>query len=243
MELAGLDDAFHVLVPERQRVGVEREGHRCRRARSQRHALEALQLFLRPRNTAHDIAQIELHDLIAGAPFGDTAYIVFGRQGDDFGNAPGIVEAADLDGTTGFRLVGLPGEGLGNSVSNAGDVNGDGIDDVVVSPMASGTSYVVFGSSAGFAATSGTLDVGTLDGTNGFAVTGATMPSVSGVGDVNNDTVDDFIEDESQKWADYVQSHIYQPLGMNASSVDQNVSGLAVGYGRRMPDWMISIGA
>src|SRR6185295_5046946 len=39
-----------------------------------------------------------------------------------------------------------------------------------------------------------------------------------------------------QKWADYVQSHIYQPLGMNASSVDQNVSGLAVGYGRRMPD-------
>ena len=39
-----------------------------------------------------------------------------------------------------------------------------------------------------------------------------------------------------EKWADYIQRHIYQPLGMNASSVDQNVSGLAVGYGRRMPD-------
>ena len=35
-----------------------------------------------------------------------------------------------------------------------------------------------------------------------------------------------------QKWADYVQREIFQPLGMNASSVDKNVSGLAVGYGR-----------
>lgn len=39
-----------------------------------------------------------------------------------------------------------------------------------------------------------------------------------------------------EKWADYVQRHIYGPLGMTASSVDQNVPGLAVGYGRRMPD-------
>lgn len=39
-----------------------------------------------------------------------------------------------------------------------------------------------------------------------------------------------------QTWADYVHEHIYQPLGMNASSVDKNVGGLTVGYGRRMPD-------
>jgi len=39
-----------------------------------------------------------------------------------------------------------------------------------------------------------------------------------------------------ERWADYIQRHIYQPLGMTASSVDQNVPGLAVGYGRRMPD-------
>src|SRR5947207_9387780 len=39
-----------------------------------------------------------------------------------------------------------------------------------------------------------------------------------------------------QKWADYVQREIFQPLGMSSSSVDKNVSGLAVGYGRRMPD-------
>ena len=39
-----------------------------------------------------------------------------------------------------------------------------------------------------------------------------------------------------QKWGDYVHREIFQPLGMNASSVDKNVSGLAVGYGRRLPD-------
>jgi CubicO group peptidase (beta-lactamase class C family) len=33
-----------------------------------------------------------------------------------------------------------------------------------------------------------------------------------------------------------VQQHIYAPLGMSSSSVDQNVAGLAVGYGRRTPD-------
>jgi len=39
-----------------------------------------------------------------------------------------------------------------------------------------------------------------------------------------------------QRWADYVHQHIYQPLGMTASSVDKNVEGMATGYGRRLPD-------
>lgn len=37
-------------------------------------------------------------------------------------------------------------------------------------------------------------------------------------------------------WADYLQQHIFDPLGMSASSVDKNVDGMAVGYGRRRPD-------
>ena len=39
-----------------------------------------------------------------------------------------------------------------------------------------------------------------------------------------------------EQWADYVDRHIFKPLGMVASSVDKNVPGLAVPYGRRMPD-------
>lgn len=39
-----------------------------------------------------------------------------------------------------------------------------------------------------------------------------------------------------ERWADYVTRHILQPLGMDSTTVDRNVPGLAVGYGRRMPD-------
>lgn len=39
-----------------------------------------------------------------------------------------------------------------------------------------------------------------------------------------------------ESWADYLQANIFSPLGMDASSVDQDDPMLATGYGRRMPD-------
>ncbi len=42
-------------------------------------------------------------------------------------------------------------------------------------------------------------------------------------------------------WDDYVTRHIFQPLGMANSSVDQNVPGLAAGYSRRLPDGTRSV--
>ncbi len=39
-----------------------------------------------------------------------------------------------------------------------------------------------------------------------------------------------------QKWATYVQQQMLAPLGMTATSVDQNVAGLTVPYMRRLPD-------
>jgi CubicO group peptidase (beta-lactamase class C family) len=39
-----------------------------------------------------------------------------------------------------------------------------------------------------------------------------------------------------QKYSVYVRQHIFDPLGMSGSSVDQQVDGLATGYGRLMPD-------
>jgi D-alanyl-D-alanine carboxypeptidase len=43
-------------------------------------------------------------------------------------------------------------------------------------------------------------------------------------------------EVSGQSWAVYLQHNIFDPLGMSASSVDKNVPGIAVGYGRRKPD-------
>ena len=62
------------------------------------------------------------------------------------------------------------------SVSGAGDVNGDGFDDLIVGAFRadpngshSGASYVVFGRASGFASN---LNLSSLDGTNGFRLSG-----------------------------------------------------------------------
>ena len=94
-------------------------------------------------------------------------------------------------------------EYAGWSVSGAGDINGDGIDDLVVgAPYAStdgieesGTSYVVFGSRDGFDAT---FELSDIDGRNGFSIEGAAAFdfsgfSVSGAGDINGDGIDDLL--------------------------------------------------
>jgi CubicO group peptidase (beta-lactamase class C family) len=52
-----------------------------------------------------------------------------------------------------------------------------------------------------------------------FAIAGMIVEAVSG-----------------EKFAAYVQAHIFDPLGMRDSSVDRQVPGLATGYARRMPD-------
>ncbi|MDP9089746.1 MAG: beta-lactamase family protein [Pseudomonadota bacterium] len=39
-----------------------------------------------------------------------------------------------------------------------------------------------------------------------------------------------------ERWSVYVERNIFKPLGMDASSVDRDILGLAVPYGRRMPD-------
>ena len=105
------------------------------------------------------------------------------------------INLSSLNGSNGFRLDGVAeGDLFGWSVSNAGDINGDGFDDVIVgAPGAglSGNGYVVFGKASGFEAA---LNLSSLDGNNGFRLDGiAGGNSVSNAGDVNGDGFDDVI--------------------------------------------------
>lgn len=131
-------------------------------------------------------------------------YVVFGAPGLSAGSLT-ETDLLALDGTDGYTIKGNLASGQsGFSVSGAGDLNGDAIDDIIIgAPQAEfspvtrqGRVYVVFGGQ-GVGAT-GEVDLGSLDGTNGFVLDGTAedgsfAESVSGAGDVNGDGFDDFI--------------------------------------------------
>ncbi len=122
------------------------------------------------------------------------AYVVFGRPS----GLPGFFSLTDLDGSNGFRIDGLDAvDLLGTGAESAGDVNDDGIDDLVLGAVQNsgtfaGKAYVLFGQAGPFPAV---FDLASLDGTHGFRVDGPINSrlgsAVAGVGDVNDDGIDD----------------------------------------------------
>ena len=116
-----------------------------------------------------------------------------------------IFDLSSLNGSNGFRINGISvGDRSGFSVSNAGDVNNDGIADLIIgapSTIPNGTtgageSYIIFGRNN--LGSSGNFNLSSLDGSNGFVIseinTGDSNEiSVNNAGDINNDGIDDFV--------------------------------------------------
>lgn len=156
-------------------------------------------------NSAGDVNGDGFDDLIIGARganvngqnYVGTSYVLFG---DDNIGASGNFPVEDIDGTNGFVIPGIESGGAGGSVSNAGDINGDGFEDLIIAASGAGNSrgktYIIFGETN--VGNTGTFDLSELNGTNGFVLSGAnpndfTGYSVSNAGDVNGDGFDDLI--------------------------------------------------
>lgn len=158
-------------------------------------------------SSAGDINGDGFGDILIGAPEASPngarsgkAYVVLGRSS----GFPALLTPAALTGANGFVINGaLTGDYAGSSVASAGDVNGDGFDDMMIGAERAdpggrnqaGRAYVVFGKAAAFGPQ---FELSSLNGTNGFALSGAAEGdlagrSLAGAGDVNGDGFDDVI--------------------------------------------------
>src|SRR5262245_37895218 len=160
------------------------------------HGQDAGDLSGRSVSSAGDVNGDGFDDLIIGAFGGDGPGNTRAGAGDSyvvFGKASGFAAEIDLavvaSGAGGFVVHGQDTyDASGFSASSAGDVNGDGFDDLIIGAPngdgpgntrdAAGDSYVVFGKASGFAAE---IDLATVaGGAGGFVIHGQDAIDYSG---------------------------------------------------------------
>ena len=155
----------------------------------------------RPVSFAGDVNSDGFDDVILGAVSASnnsragsgSAYVVYGSS------VASNLDLASLTSVRGFRVDGAAGSDfLGGSVSAAGDVNGDGLDDVSIgassadnnSRFNSGSVYLIYGQTFG-----SNIDTLTLASSQGFRIDGAAASDFatgsSGIGDMDGDGLDD----------------------------------------------------
>jgi hypothetical protein len=144
----------------------------------------------------------ELAILCTSDPFGfddpATVYVVYGNAN----GFPPLLDLASLNGTNGFKITGLEYESHIEFSVDGGDLNGDGRADLAIGSSSAdgpagtncGAAYVIFGTQSAPTI----LPIGSLNGTNGFFITGSVEyqglgHSIAIGGSVNGDGFGDLI--------------------------------------------------
>ncbi len=139
-----------------------------------------------------------LSDIIVGSSAAGEAHLVFGRRPAS-GSA---LSLANLNGRNGFRLDSDAAKGV-LQVAGAGDVNGDGLDDVIVGMPPTGAGpkqrpasvYLILGRSSGLAPA---IKLASLKGVTGYRLNAAMGGGADGIslapaGDFNGDGAADLV--------------------------------------------------
>ncbi len=150
-------------------------------------------------NNPGDVNGDHIDDILIGAPgfnsYSGASFIIFGHKGpwsDTF-------NLTNVNGTNGFIINGIHSNDFSAvALSRAGDINDDGILDILIGAndayQSAGQSYIVFGSKSPWPTN---FNLANLNGNNGFAINGVALDisgwSVSGTGDINGDGIADFI--------------------------------------------------
>jgi hypothetical protein len=196
----------------------------------------------KPISDAGDVNGDGISDLLVGANSNDAgglnsgaAYVVFGKAD----GSPVNLDDVAL-GIGGFKIIGeAAGNQVGDSVSGLGDVNGDGIPDLLIGAqisnaggISSGAAYVVFGKADGSAIN---LDDVAL-GLGGFKIIGENAQdragiSVSGLGDLNGDDIPDLlVGTRFNEGGDFQSGAAYVVFG-KADGSAINLDDVALGTG------------
>ena len=194
-------------------------------------------------------------DLLVGAPSkrgSGQAYVVFGRAG----TAKSSISLSDVAaGRGGFVINGTQSERAGFSVAAAGDVNGDGLSDLLIgAPLSdpaagrdAGRSYVVFGKRT----TDAVNLANVAAGRGGFAINGESPNgqsgfSVAAAGDVNGDGLADLLigapYHANQAGRSYVVFGKRTTDAVSLSNVARNQGGFAINSEgpQQLSGWAVS---
>ncbi len=177
-----------------------------------------------------------LGEILVGAPGNDAgganagaAYVVFGKA-----TGTEVSLASIAAGTGGFRITGQAGDGGGAAVSGIGDVNADGLGDILLGAPSGGHAYVVFGKSS----TTEVLLGDVAAGLGGYMITPEAAGdlvgmSVTGGADFNHDGVADLVIGTPRNAEGGANAGaVYVVWGGGTANVDLSLVAQGIGGGK-----------
>ncbi|WP_445710218.1 T9SS type A sorting domain-containing protein [Flavobacterium sp.] len=153
----------------------------------------------------------------SGLQYAGAAYIIFGSSVP----YPSPFDLSTLDGSNGFTVDGVAyDERRGATITGPGDINGDGIDDLIIGSSSTSPDEIVIYGTTSFPAL---ITINDINGTNGFLIDTPGSNQIVGLGDVNGDGINDFIIGtphwSGQAWIVFGRSSNF-PTSIDASWLD-----------------------